>query len=130
MPEFVEGVVDVAQRGRSLGLHLVLATQRPAGVVSEGIKANTNIRLALRVAAPQDSDDVVSAPDAARISRSQPGRAFLRTGHSEMREVQVAYAGAQTPSRREASAAVGVRELPFDPADVRRAAAIERHGVA
>jgi S-DNA-T family DNA segregation ATPase FtsK/SpoIIIE len=115
VPEFVDGVVDVAQRGRSLGLHLVLATQRPAGVVSESIKANTNIRLALRVAAPQDSDDVVSAPDAAWIPRSRPGRAFLRTGHTEMRELQVAFSGAQTPTVDDASEEVDVRPLPWDP---------------
>ena len=122
VPEFVEGVVDVAQRGRSLGLHLVLATQRPAGVVSESIKANTNIRLALRVASPQDSDDVVAAPDAARISRAQPGRAFLRTGHSEMREVQVAYAGATTPVSEDESGSATVRPFAFDPSTVTVAA--------
>jgi len=50
VPEFVEGVVNVAQRGRSLGLHLILATQRPAGVIKDNLRANTNLRLALRMA--------------------------------------------------------------------------------
>ena len=49
VPGFVEGVVNVAQRGRSLGLHLILATQRPAGVIKDNLRANTNLRLALRV---------------------------------------------------------------------------------
>lgn len=124
VPEFVEGVIDVAQRGRSLGLHLVLATQRPAGVVSESIKANTNIRLALRVASPQDSEDVVAAPDAARISRAQPGRAFLRTGHTDMREVQIAYAGARSQSSRDVNESATVRPFSFDPADASRAAPV------
>ncbi|MEP6799619.1 MAG: FtsK/SpoIIIE domain-containing protein, partial [Lapillicoccus sp.] len=49
VPEFVDGVVNVAQRGRSLGLHLILATQRPAGVIKDNLRANTNLRLALRM---------------------------------------------------------------------------------
>ena len=55
VPDFVEGIVDVAQRGRSLGVHLLLATQRPGGVVSENIRANTNLRIALRVNEPAES---------------------------------------------------------------------------
>jgi S-DNA-T family DNA segregation ATPase FtsK/SpoIIIE len=93
VPEFVDGVVDIAQRGRSLGVHLVLATQRPGGIVSENIRANTNLRVALRVAKPGESDDVIGDPAAARISRSIPGRGLLRTGHSELTEFQSAYVG-------------------------------------
>ena len=52
-------LVGIAQRGRSLGIHLVLATQRPAGVVSDDIRANTNLRLALRLHDPVDARDVV-----------------------------------------------------------------------
>ena len=48
-PDFVTGLVNIAQRGRSLGIHLLLATQRPSGVVSPEIRANTNLRIALRV---------------------------------------------------------------------------------
>jgi S-DNA-T family DNA segregation ATPase FtsK/SpoIIIE len=93
VPEFVDGVLDVAQRGRSLGVHLVLATQHPSGVVSESIRANMNLRIALRVATPADSQDVIGAPDAARISRTRPGRAFARTGDDELTEFQAAYVG-------------------------------------
>lgn len=78
LPDFLTGLLDVAQRGRSLGLHLVLATQRPAGVLSPAIKANIALRICLRVADPADSLDVVDTPDAARIPRSVPGRAILR----------------------------------------------------
>ncbi|MFN8037436.1 MAG: FtsK/SpoIIIE domain-containing protein [Acidimicrobiia bacterium] len=93
VPDFVDGVVDIAQRGRSLGLHLVLATQRPSGVVGGHIRANMNLRIALRVQNPADSIDVVDVDDAARIPRFLPGRAFVRTGHADLAEVQCAYAG-------------------------------------
>ena len=73
MPAFVEAVVDVAQRGRSLGVHLVLATQRPRGAVGDAIRANTNLRIALRVADRAESEDVIDAPDAAAIPADAPG---------------------------------------------------------
>ena len=65
----MQGLVGIAQRGRSLGIHLVLATQRPSGVVSAEIRSNTNLRIALRVTDENDSRDVVDAPDAARIHK-------------------------------------------------------------
>ena len=52
IPEFVDGLVDLARRGRSLGIHLILATQRPAGVISAAIKTNTNLRIAMRSPTP------------------------------------------------------------------------------
>lgn len=111
VPEFVDGVVDVAQRGRSLGMHLLLATQRPAGVVTPQIKANTDLRIALRMASTDDSTDVIDAPDAATLSRRTPGRAWLRrTGHGTRELVQVAWVGAHEPARDEA-VAVQVRAL-------------------
>ncbi|HEV8686732.1 MAG TPA: FtsK/SpoIIIE domain-containing protein [Gaiellaceae bacterium] len=117
IPEFVEGVVDVAQRGRSLGVHLVLATQRPSGVVSDNIRANTNLRIALRVNEAAESTDVIGTPDAARIPRDRPGRAFARTGHGELTEFQAAYAGGATVIRSRERAVV-VRELRFEGAPV------------
>jgi S-DNA-T family DNA segregation ATPase FtsK/SpoIIIE len=110
VPEFVDGVVDIAQRGRSLGVHLVLATQRPAGIVSDNIRANTNLRVALRVSDPSESSDVVGDPVAARIARSMPGRGFLRTGHSELTEFQSAYVGGHSIVQR-AGAGIVVRPL-------------------
>lgn len=93
VPGFVEGMVDLARRGRSLGIHLVLATQRPAGVVSEHLRANASLRIALRVADSGDSVDVVGDPAAAHIGRDQAGRAVVRTGHGELVEWQIAHAG-------------------------------------
>lgn len=112
VPDFVDGMVSIAQRGRSLGMHMLLATQRPAGVVTPQIKANTDLRIALRVASPDDSTDVIDAPDAAQLSRRNPGRAWLRrTGHGTRELVQVAWVGARE-LRREAAAPVQIR--PFD----------------
>jgi DNA segregation ATPase FtsK/SpoIIIE, S-DNA-T family len=112
VPEFVDAVVDVAQRGRTLGLHLVLATQRPRGAITENIRANTNFRVAMRVASAAESEDVIGAPDAARIPRSLPGRAFALTGHGELTEFQAAFVGGLTQPRQEGPA-VSVSDLGF-----------------
>jgi S-DNA-T family DNA segregation ATPase FtsK/SpoIIIE len=119
LPEFIEGVVDVARRGRALGLHLILATQRPGGVVSQQIRANTNLRIALRVNEPGESADVIGVPDASRIHRSRPGRAFALTGHGdrELAEFQAAYSGAVSAAAEGPSEPL-VREFVFAAADV------------
>ena len=80
LPDFVPGLVNVARLGRSLGLHLILATQRPGGVVSPEIRANTDLRIALRVADPSESQDVIASPVAATVDRAVPGRGYLRAG--------------------------------------------------
>ncbi|WP_344553764.1 FtsK/SpoIIIE domain-containing protein [Pseudokineococcus marinus] len=97
LPDFVKGLVSVAQRGRSLGIHLVLATQRPSGVVSGEIRANTNLRICLRVTDEVESRDVVDAPDAAHISAATPGRAYVRTGSSSLLPVQAGRVGGRRP---------------------------------
>ncbi|WP_460370949.1 FtsK/SpoIIIE domain-containing protein, partial [Actinocorallia lasiicapitis] len=93
LPGFVDGLVDIGRRGRSLGVHLILATQRPAGVVTAEIRANTNLRIALRVTDAEDSSDVIDAPDAARIPKALPGRCFVRSGASSLTAVQTARIG-------------------------------------
>ncbi|GAA1755030.1 FtsK/SpoIIIE domain-containing protein [Luedemannella helvata] len=98
LPEFVPGVVGIGMRGRSLGVHVVLATQRPAGVVTADLRANLNLRVALRVTSTSDSQDVIDVPDAARIPHRLPGRAFLRTGHAELTEFQAALVSWPRPS--------------------------------
>ena len=92
VPEFVDGVVDLAARGRSLGIRLVLATQRPAGVINERIRANVAVRIALRLNDASDSNDVLGTGEAATIPRNLPGRAFARV-HRELVEFQCAYVG-------------------------------------
>ncbi len=90
LPELVDGLVNVARVGRSLGVHLVLATQKPAGVVDSQIRANVDLRVCLRVAGDGDSIDVIDVPDAARIPKERPGRALLVRGGSPPRLVQTA----------------------------------------
>lgn len=97
VPEFVDGVVDVAQRGRSLGLHLILATQRPAGVIKENLRANTNLRVALRMADAEDSRDVIGDALAHHFSAEVPGRAAAKMGSAAPMIFQAAYAGGHTP---------------------------------
>ena len=110
LPDFVAGLVGIAQRGRSLGVHLVLATQRPAGVVSADIRANTNLRIALRVTDAAESLDVIDVPDAARIARSTPGRCYVRSGASAPAAVQSARIGGRRPGtgRAQPAAALAV----------------------
>jgi len=84
LPDFMAALVDVAQRGRSLGVHLLLATQRPNGVINDSIRANTNLRLSLRCQDVADSMDVIGTADAATLSRRRPGRGYLRRGPGEV----------------------------------------------
>ncbi len=84
LPDFVKGLVNIAQRGRSLGIHLVLATQRPGGVVTNDIRANTNLRIALRMTDEAESRDVIDASESAHIGIDTPGRAYARLGHASL----------------------------------------------
>ncbi|WP_406474654.1 FtsK/SpoIIIE domain-containing protein [Streptomyces sp. NBC_01615] len=97
LPDFVAGLVNIAQRGRSLGIHLLLATQRPSGVVSPEIRANTNLRIALRVTDAGESTDVIDAPEAGHISKSTPGRAYVRLGHASLIPFQSGRVGGRRP---------------------------------
>ncbi|MEY2847701.1 MAG: hypothetical protein RI885_366 [Actinomycetota bacterium] len=113
MPDFVDGVVDIAQRGRSLGIHLIMATQRPAGVIKDNLRANTNLRIALRMADESDSRDVVDDEVAASFSPSIPGRAIAKTGPGRLVPFQSAYTGGWTSDDDAAAAEVRVAELRF-----------------
>lgn len=96
LPDLVTGLVNVAQRGRSLGVHLLLATQRPAGAVSADIRSNTNLRIALRVTDQRESLDVVDVPDASFLPRALPGRAYVRTRDGDPVLVQTCRVGGRT----------------------------------
>ncbi|NYE21208.1 FtsK/SpoIIIE domain-containing protein [Microbacterium immunditiarum] len=113
MPEFVDGVVDIAQRGRSLGIHLIMATQRPAGVIKDNLRANTNLRIALRMADESDSRDVVDDPIAASFAPTIPGRAIAKIGPGRLVPFQAAYTGGWTDDDDSAAAEVRVAELRF-----------------
>ncbi|AMM21015.1 hypothetical protein AX769_13835 [Frondihabitans sp. PAMC 28766] len=80
LPDFVTGLVRIARVGRSLGVHLILATQRPSGAITPEMQSNTNLRVALRVTDKADSTDILGSGEAALISSSTPGRGYARRG--------------------------------------------------
>lgn len=92
-PDFMQELVSTARIGRSLGIHLILATQKPSGVVDEQIWSNSKFKLALKVQNESDSKEVLKTPDAAQITL--PGRAYLQVGNNEIYELfQSAWSGA------------------------------------
>lgn len=92
-PDFMRELISVAQVGRSLGVHLILATQKPSGTVDDNIWSNSKFRLCLRVQDKQDSMDMLHKPDAAYIT--QAGRSYLQVGNDELYELfQSAWSGA------------------------------------
>ena len=82
--------VDIAARGRSLGVHLILCTQRPAGVVRDSLLANCSLRMSLRVNNRADSEAVIGTDAAAALSPSLPGRCLISGGEGEPHACQVA----------------------------------------
>ncbi|MEO7146972.1 MAG: FtsK/SpoIIIE domain-containing protein [Terrimesophilobacter sp.] len=100
-PDLHHVFADIAARGRSLGIHLILCTQRPAGVVRDAVLANCALRVSLRVNNPADSVAVIGSPDAAELSRRDPGRAIIATGDGAPMTVQIAKA---TPADAQAIA--------------------------
>lgn len=110
-PTFLHALVGIAQRGRSLGVHLLLATQRPNGVITDDIRANTNLRLALRLQDTTDAIDVVGIAAPAHLPRGVPGRAVLRLGADEHLTFQTAQCTAPTRDGRDTELTVLVRAI-------------------
>ena len=91
-PEFMKELISAARIGRSLGVHLILATQKPAGQVNEQIWSNSRFKLCLKVQSKEDSNEVLKSPLAAEIK--ERGRAYLQVGNNEIFELfQSAYSG-------------------------------------
>ncbi len=91
-PEFMKELISTARIGRSLGVHLILATQKPAGVVNDQIWSNSKFKICLKVQDKSDSSEVLKSPLAAEIK--EPGRAYLQVGNNEIFELfQSAYSG-------------------------------------
>lgn len=96
-PEFMKELISAARIGRSLGVHLILATQKPSGVVDNQIWSNSKFKLCLKVQNKEDSNEVLKSPLAAEIR--EPGRAYLQVGNNEIFELfQSAYSGASVRS--------------------------------
>lgn len=99
-PEFMKELVSVARIGRTLGFHLILATQKPSGVVDDQIWSNSKFKLALMVQNEADSKEIIKTPDAAFLTI--PGRAYLQVGNNEIYELfQSAYSGAVYTGKEE-----------------------------
>lgn len=99
-PEFMSELISTARIGRSLGIHLILATQKPSGVVDDQIWTNSKFRLCLKVQNAGDSREMLKTPDAANITQS--GRAYLQVGNNEIYELfQSAWSGATYGGKEE-----------------------------
>lgn len=91
-PEFMDQLISTARIGRSLGVHLILATQKPSGVVDAQIWSNTRFRVCFRVQEKTDSIEVIKRPDAAFLT--QTGRFYFQVGFNEIFSLgQSAWAG-------------------------------------
>lgn len=91
-PDFMKELISAARIGRTLGVHLILATQKPAGVVDAQIWSNSKFKLCLKVQTKEDSNEVIKTPLAAEII--EPGRAYFQVGNNEIFELfQSAYSG-------------------------------------
>ena len=80
-PEFMDQLISAARIGRSLGVHLILATQKPAGVVNDQINSNSKFRICLKVQTRADSDEMLRRPEAAELKET--GRFYLQVGYNE-----------------------------------------------
>lgn len=81
-PDFMDELISVARIGRSLGVHLILATQKPAGIVNDQIRSNSKFGVCLKVQDKSDSVDVIKKPDAAKLKRA--GQFYLSVGNDEL----------------------------------------------
>jgi S-DNA-T family DNA segregation ATPase FtsK/SpoIIIE len=93
-PDFMDQLISTARIGRSLGVHLILATQKPSGVVDDQIWSNSRFRICLKVQEKSDSMDMLKSPDAAMIK--DVGRFYLQVGYNEFYALgQSAWCGGQ-----------------------------------
>ena len=99
-PDFMDELVSTARIGRSLGVHLILATQKPSGVVDEQIWSNSKFKVCCKVQTVEDSKEMIRKPDAAYIKEA--GRFYLQVGYDEyFVKGQSAYTGtAYIPSEK------------------------------
>lgn len=113
-PEFMAALTSFARVGRSLGIHILLATQKPTGVVNDQIDANSRFRICMKVNDASDSRELLKRPDAATIT--QAGRAYVRVGNDEIYElIQSFYSGAEytagTRSKQELANKVSILDV-------------------
>lgn len=130
-PDFVKELVNVAAKGRSLGMHLVLATQSLQGKLSPELKNNISLRISLRQNEPADSVEVLGAPDAATIPGTLRGRGMILCTSDESRVPQVFQSGyLGDPPASGTAAPVIVRTLDWAEAGAPRPIVAADHGDA
>lgn len=101
-PDFMQVINRVFAIGRTLGVHIILLTQKPGSVVDDKMSANTRFRWCLKVASSADSNEMLHHTDAARITN--PGRAYVQVGEDEIyTEIQSYWSGAPYNPNRELS---------------------------
>ncbi|MCI1696620.1 type VII secretion protein EssC [Aneurinibacillus aneurinilyticus] len=126
-PEFMDELISIAAIGRTLGVHLLLATQKPAGVVDEKIWSNSRFRICLRVQDDGDSREMIQIPNASTIN--VPGRAYFQVGNNEVLEYfQSAWSGASYQPEEETQAEqIEIAEIMLD-GSTRRQKVIKTEG--
>ena len=93
-PDFMTQLISISRIGRSLGIHLILSTQKPSGIVNDQIWANSRFKVCLKVQDKNDSMEVLKKPDAASIK--EIGRFYLQVGYDELFEIgQSGWSGAK-----------------------------------
>lgn len=95
-PEWMKELVSIARIGRTLGIHLILATQKPSGVVDAQIWSNARFKICLKVQTKEDSHDMIKTDLA--VFLKEPGRAYLQIGHEPVVLFQSGYGGARVPT--------------------------------
>ncbi len=122
-PDFMHELISIARVGRSLGIHLILCTQKPAGIIDDQIWSNSNFHLCLRVQNKQDSNDVLHSPLAAEIR--EPGRGYLQIENQLFELFQSGYSGCSENMSSQKESAYQVDELDL----AGRASFFYRHDV-
>ena len=98
LPDFLNGIADLLRRGRSLGMHVILSTQSPEGVVDQAMRANIKLKVALATVNAAQSMSILERPDASATG-SPKGRAWVQVGTGEPTVVQTAYTSAEVDGR-------------------------------
>ena len=94
--DYLQELESITRVGRSLGISLILASQRPTGVTDQ-MRSNIKFRICLRVEGVDESRELLRVPDAAYLPNGMPGRGYLQIGNDELHLMQVAYTGDSYP---------------------------------
>ncbi|MBO4926614.1 MAG: type VII secretion protein EssC [Clostridia bacterium] len=109
-PDFMNDLISIARVGRSLGIHMILCTQKPAGVVDDQIWSNSDFKLCLRVQTKEDSNEMLKSPLAAEIR--EPGRGYLQVGRTSQFDLfQSGYSGQSESSDQQKDQAFKLYQL-------------------